>query len=67
MIRVKMRPLELSELAKGDGWLEFPRAEDFRVHEDNTLELRDGDGEAFAFVHCHRWDVVESVDDEGGP
>lgn len=60
VIRVKMRPLELAELA-GDGWLEFARADDFHIHQDSTLELLDEAGETIAFVHCARWDVVESV------
>lgn len=56
MVRVRLRPLELTVSVEH---IEFPEADTYFIHEDNTLELIDEEGTSVAHVHGGRWDVVE--------
>lgn len=55
-VRVRLRPLELSSDRED---IDFEAGEDWFIHDDHTLEIRDDQQVAIAFVHKDRWDVVQ--------
>lgn len=64
MVRVRYCPTELSE-----GVVETLDADQFVVHDDNTLELRKVNPETkkfrvVGFVHPKRWESVVLVDEK---
>lgn len=55
-VRVRLRPMELTASVEH---VEFSEAETYFIHDDNTLELYDAEGNTVAHVHGGRWDIVE--------